>query len=87
MTGSPWIRRGLFAVALFTIPLPYRVVEAGHVPAAWLGAVASLVVTSAISQGGSVSAIIARWMAIQAVVAVVVAYLAARAVEDRKSVV
>jgi len=78
---SPWIRRGLFGVALLTIPLPYRVAEGGHVPAAWLATVSAMVVTSAISQGGNVSAIIARWMTIQAVLAIAVAYLAARVVE------
>ena len=81
MGPSPWMRRGLFLVALLTLPVPYRVVEGGHVPALWLGTVAGLVVTSAISQGGNVSAIIARWIAVQAAVAMVVAYLVARFVE------
>jgi len=81
MLASRWIRRGLFALALLTIPMPYRIVEGGHVPAAWLGTVAGLVATSAIRQGGSVSAVIARWMVIQAAVAVAVAYGAARVVE------
>jgi hypothetical protein len=78
MLVSPWIRRGLFVVALLAIPFPYRVVESGRVPAAWLGAVATLAGSSAVWQGGSISAVIARWFAIQAGIAIVLAYLAAR---------
>lgn len=78
MPAPPWMRRVLFAVALLAIPFPYEIVEGGRVPAVWLAAVATLVVTSAITQGGGISAIIARWFAIQAAVAIAVAYLAAR---------
>jgi hypothetical protein len=72
------MRRVLFGLALVAVPVPYWVIEGGRVPVVWLVAVASLVVTSAVRQGGSVSAQIAQWLAIQAVAAVVVAYLIAR---------
>ncbi len=68
----------LFVLALVALPVPYWIVEGGRVPVAWLVAVASLVVTSAVRQGGSISAQIAQWIAIEAVAAVVVAYLVAR---------
>jgi hypothetical protein len=70
----------LFGVALFAIPFPFQVVESGRVPAAWLATVATLVVTSALRQGGEISATIARWFAIQAAIALVLAYVAARLV-------
>ncbi len=75
-----WMRRALFALALVAIPFPYQVVEGGRVPALWLATVAALVVTSAIRQGGDISATIARWFAIQATVAVVLAWVASRVV-------
>jgi hypothetical protein len=78
MPLSPWTRRALFAIALVAIPFPYQVVEGGRVPAAWLAIVASFVVTSALGQGGSISATIAQWFAIQAAIALVLAYVAAR---------
>jgi hypothetical protein len=78
MPASPWMRRVLFLVALLTIPFPYQVVESGRVPAAWLGTVGALIVTSAVTQGGGISAIIARWWALQALIAIVLAYVAAR---------
>ena len=80
MLASPWIRRLLFVVALLTIPFPYQVVDSGRVPAAWLGTVAGFVATSALAQGGGISTILARWFAIQAAVAIVLAYVAARLV-------
>lgn len=72
------VRRGLFVIALVAVPFPYWVVEGGRVPVLWLVTVAGLVVTSAVRQGGSVSAQLAQWFAIQAVAAVIVAYLVAR---------
>ena len=78
MAVSPWSRRALFGVALLAIPFPYQVVEGGRVPAAWLATVAALVVTSAVRQGGSISATIAKWFAIQAVIALALAYVASR---------
>src|SRR5262245_7398641 len=78
MPASPWMRRVLFVVALLAIPFPYQVVERGHVPAAWLGVVGALIVTSALTQGGGISAIIARWWALQAVIAISLAYVASR---------
>ena len=80
MSVSPWPRRVLFGVALLAIPIPYQVVEGGRVPAAWLATVAAFVITSAVGQGGSISAIIARWFAIQAGIALVLAYVASRLV-------
>ena len=78
MLASPWIRRALFVVALLTIPFPYQVVDSGRVPAAWLGTVAAFVGTSALAQGGGISAILARWFAIQAGLTIVLSYVAAR---------
>jgi hypothetical protein len=78
MPASPWMRRVLFVVALLAIPFPYQVVESGRVPAAWLGTVGALIVTSAVTQGGAISSIIARWWALQAVMAIALAYAAAR---------
>lgn len=78
MPASPWMRRVLFVAAALAIPFPYQTVEAGRVPAAWLAALAGLVVTSAWTQGGQISAILARWLAIQAAIAVVLSYVAAR---------
>jgi hypothetical protein len=78
MPVPSWMRRVLFGLALVAIPFPYQVVDGGRVPALWLATVAAVVVTSAIRQGGEISAIIARWFAIQAAVAVVLAYAAAR---------
>jgi hypothetical protein len=80
MLASPWIRRALFVIALLTIPFPYQVVDSGRVPAAWLATVATFVATSALTQGGGISTIIARWFAIQAAIAIVLAYVAARMV-------
>ena len=80
MPASPWMRRVLFLVALLAIPFPYQVVERGHVPAAWLGVVGALIVTSAITQGGVISGLIAKWWALQAVIAIALAYAAARLV-------
>jgi len=80
MPVSPWRRRALFGIALLAIPFPYQVVEGGRVPAAWLATVAALVVTSAVRQGGSISATIAQWFAIQAGIALVLAYVASRLV-------
>ena len=80
MPLSPWTRRALFGVALLAIPFPYQVVEGGRVPAAWLATVAALVVTSAVRQGGSISAAIAQWFAIQAGISLVLAYVAGRLV-------
>ena len=68
----------LFGLALVAVPVPYWIIEGGRVPVVWLVAVAGLVVTSAVRQGGSVSAQIAQWLAIQAGAAVVVAYLIGR---------
>jgi hypothetical protein len=78
MPLSPWTRRTLFGIALLAIPFPYQVVEGGRVPAAWLAIVAAFVVTSAVRQGGSISATIAQWFAIQAAIALVLAYVASR---------
>jgi hypothetical protein len=80
MAVSPWTRRALFGIAVLAIPLPYQVVEGGRVPAAWLATVAVMVVTSALRQGGEISATIAQWFAIQAAIALVLAYVAARLV-------
>jgi hypothetical protein len=78
MSVSAWPRRVLFGVALLAIPIPYQVVEGGRVPAAWLATVAAMVVTSAVRQGGEISATIARWFAIQGAIGVVLAYVASR---------
>src|SRR5262245_8581994 len=78
MLVSPWIRRVLFVVALLTIPFPYQLVDRGRVPAAWLGTVAACVGTSAVAQGGGISTILARWFAVQAGLAIVLSYVAAR---------
>jgi hypothetical protein len=78
MLASPWIGRLLFVAALLSIPFPYQVIDKGRVPAAWLATVAGFVLTSVVSQGGEISAIIGRWLAIQAAVAIVLAYAAAR---------
>jgi hypothetical protein len=78
MLASPWIRRALFLVALLAIPFPYQVIDSGRVPAAWLVTVAACVLTSVLAQGGEISAIIGRWLAVQAGIAVVLAYVAAR---------
>lgn len=80
MPASPWMRRVLFLVALLAIPFPYQVVERGQVPAAWLGVVGALIVTSAVTQGGGISGLIAKWWALQALIAIVLAYVAARLV-------
>ena len=72
------LRRRLFALVLFAVPFPYWVVEGGRVPAAWLVAVASLSLTAALTQGGSVSARISHWLAAEAIAVVVAAYLLAR---------
>lgn len=78
MPAARWPRRALFIVALLAIPFPYQIVEGGRVPAAWLATVAALVVTSAVRQGGEISATIARWFAIQATIALVLAWVASR---------
>lgn len=65
-------------LALVAVPVPYWMIEGGRVPVVWLVAVAGLVVTSALRQGGEISAQIAQWLAIEAVAAVIVAYLLAR---------
>ena len=78
MLASPWIRRFLFVVALLAIPFPYQVIDSGRVPAAWLATVAAFVLTSVLNQGGEISAIIGRWLAVQAGIAIVLAYVAAR---------
>jgi hypothetical protein len=75
--SSRLLRRTFFALALLTIPFPYQVVEGGRVPVAWLVTVAAVVVTSAVRQGGSISATIAQWFAIQAGLAVLLAYATA----------
>ena len=80
MPLSPWARRALFGVALLAIPMPYQVVEGGRVPAVWLATVAGMVVTSAMRQGGEISSTIARWFAIQAGIALLLAYVASRVV-------
>lgn len=80
MLAPSWMHRVLFVVALLAIPFPYQTVEAGRVPAAWLVTLTTLVVTSAWTQGGQISTIIGRWMALQSVIAVVLAYVAARMV-------
>jgi hypothetical protein len=72
------MRRVLFLVALLAIPFPYQVVERGQVPAAWLGIVGALIVTSALTQGGGISTIIAKWWALQAFIAILLSYVAAR---------
>jgi hypothetical protein len=78
MPASIWMRRVLFVVALLAIPFPYQTVEAGRVPAAWLATLSGLVVTSAWMQGGQISEIIGRWLAIQAGIAIVLSYVVAR---------
>jgi len=78
MLASLWIRRLLFTAALLAIPFPYQVIDSGRVPAAWLVTVAAFVLTSVANQGGEISAIIGRWLAVQAGIAVVLAYVAAR---------
>ena len=78
MLASPWIRRGLFVLALLAIPFPYQVVDSGRVPAAWLGTVAAFVATSAVFQGGGISATLAKWFAFQAGLAILLSYVAAR---------
>ena len=80
MPVARWPRRALFVVALLAIPFPYQIVEGGRVPAAWLATVAGLVVTSALRQGGELSATIAKWFAIQAMIALVLAWVASRVV-------
>jgi len=75
--ASPWIRRALFVLALLAIPFPYQVIDSGRVPAAWLATVAAFIATSAVFQGGSVSATLAKWFVVQAGIAIVLAYVAA----------
>jgi hypothetical protein len=71
------VRRVLFLVALIAIPFPYAVAEGGYVPAIWLATVAIAIALAALTQGGSASALIARYYLLEALAVVVGAYLLA----------
>jgi hypothetical protein len=72
------VRRLLWLTFVCTLPVPYRDLEVGFVPAAWLVLVGGVTVAAAVVDGGEVTGIFAKLLGVQALVMVGLTWVLAR---------
>lgn len=72
------IRRTLWLVFLVGLPVPYWVFEPGWVPTLWLGELTAFVLAMLLSEGGTVTRIVATLFASQTLLFAGLTYMVAR---------
>jgi hypothetical protein len=72
------IRLLLWLALLVALPVPYWIFEAGRAPALWLGELTAFVLAMLLSEGGTVTRVVATLFVVQTLLSVGVTYLLAR---------